>query len=204
MPRPKVSEERREEILKAFEACVVRKGLAETTLEDVAKESGYPRPLVRYFIGNRDKMVTCLIERILMRGEARFNRILKQNASSSNTKITNLLFDQIFSDNTTNIVIMELWHLSLRDEVLRLRLASVYRRIVSGVSALIKEDVTGKDAKRVSDVALAAVSLAFGTAFFKFIGLTANDPLRVRSRVENVIADINVKTASHFKNKELK
>lgn len=139
-----------------------------------------------------------------MRGEARFNRILKQNASSSNTKITNLLFDQIFSDNTTNIVIMELWHLSLRDEVLRLRLASVYRRIVSGVSALIKEDVTGKDAKRVSDVALAAVSLAFGTAFFKFIGLTANNPLRVRSRVENVIADINVKTASHFKNKELK
>jgi len=40
MARPRIGEERREQILKAFETCVVRKGLAKTTLADVADEAG--------------------------------------------------------------------------------------------------------------------------------------------------------------------
>ena len=75
MARPRIGAERREEILVAFEACVARKGLAKTTLVDVAEQAGQPRPLVRYFIGNRDAMVTALIDRLLERGEAQFRRL---------------------------------------------------------------------------------------------------------------------------------
>ena len=204
MPRPKISEERREEILKAFEACVVRKGFAETTLADVANEAGLPRPLVRYFIGNRDDMVTCLIERIFTRGEARLNVILHRKSSFTPADITNVLFDQIFADATTNAVIMELWHLAIHDEATKLRLASIYQRLVSEVSARIKGDSVGKDAERNFDMAFAAVSLAFGTVFFNFMGLTANDPSRIRSHVATVMAGVNVETASLSKRKQRK
>lgn len=204
MPRPKVSDERREEILKAFEACVVRKGIVETTLADVANEACLPRPLVRYFIGNRDDMVTCLIERIFARGESRLNMILSQKASFTPAQLTDLLFDQMFADDTTNIVIMELWHLSIRNEALRLRLASIYRRIVLEVSTRIKGDATSKDAKRTFDVALAAVSLAFGTSFFEYMGLTANDSHRIRSHVETVMAGVDAQTHIHSNTKRRK
>lgn len=185
MPRPKVSEERREEILTAFETCVVRKGFAETTLADVAHESGLPRPLVRYFIGNREDLVNCLIERILNRGETQLNIILKQTASLTPAQISDLMFDQIFADTTTNIVIMELWHLTIRDKALRLKLAAIYHRLVLEVAARIK----GSDANNSFDAALAVVSLAFGTAFFKYMGLTANDSALIRSHAETVMAE---------------
>lgn len=202
MARPKISEERREEILEAFETCVVRKGFVETTLDDVAREVGLPRPLVRYFIGNRDDMVNCLIERILARGEARMNVILSQNKSFTPADISDALFDQIFADGTTNIVIMELWHLSIRDEALRMRLASIYRRIVFEVSARIQGNAARKDANRALDVAFAAVSLAFGMSFFNFMGLSANDSSRIRSHVEAVIAGADVEANTHSSRKK--
>ncbi|MFD0390059.1 TetR/AcrR family transcriptional regulator [Tistrella bauzanensis] len=141
MGRPSVAEERREAILSAFEACVVRKGLAETTLADVAAEAGQPRPLVRYFIGNRDAMVGCLIDRLLARGEAQLALVREGAAAGTPDDLADLLFNRIFADKTTNMVIMDLWHLSLRDEALRVRLGTIYRRLVDHVAQAIARDM---------------------------------------------------------------
>ena len=118
MPRPNVSEERREAILQAFEACVVRKGIASTTLTDIAQEAGQARSLVRYFIGNRDDMVSCLIERLLARGEIQLNALKNRKAPVVVADLVDLLLDEVFADATTNIVIIELWQISLHDEAL--------------------------------------------------------------------------------------
>jgi AcrR family transcriptional regulator len=163
MARPTVGAERREEILSAFEACVVRKGLAKTTLSDVADEAGQPRPLVRYFIGNRDAMVTALIDRLLERGEAQL-RLLSRGSTTE--QAFEIVIDRIFADETTNMVMMELWHLSLRDAALRARLAAIYERVVFEIAALIEGPDTGGRA-------FSAVALAFGAAFFRHLGLGA-------------------------------
>ncbi len=193
MPRPKISDERREEILKAFEACVVRKGLTETTLEDVAVESGLPRSLVRYFIGNRDNMVNCLIERILNRGEKRAISFLNKISNPTPEQITDLMFDELLGDNTTSIIIMELWHLALRDDKLRIKLASVYHRLIDEVVNNIKDDSTNKETKKIFDVAFTATALAFGTALFNYMGLTGYDSSFIRSHVTKIITDIHDK-----------
>lgn len=170
MGRRKIGEERRTEILAAFETCVVRKGLAKTTLADVADEAGQPRSLVRYFIGNRDDMVDALIDRVLERGEAQFRELQKDGTAEQ-------LLAMVFSDETTNIVMMELWHTALRDAALRARLAAIYQRIILEVDGLNKG---GSD----RDSAYAAVSVAFGSAFFRHLGL---GPIRAG----------NVREASH-------
>lgn len=163
MARPRIGAERREEILAAFEACVVRKGLARTTLVDVAEQAGQPRPLVRYFIGNRDAMVTALIDRLLERGEAQLRQL---PTGSTAEQAIDFVLDQVFADETANIVIMELWHLSLRDAPLRARLAAIYERVVLEIAALI-------DGPDPHDRALCAVALALGAAFFRHLGLPA-------------------------------
>jgi len=170
MARPRIGDERRQEILSAFEACVVRKGFAKTTLTDVAEQAGQPRSLVRYFIGNRADMVNALIERLLEKGEAQF-RQLPRDGETRDT--LNQLLNAIFADDTSNIVIMELWHLALRDETLRKRLAAIYQRVMLEVAALVGEDAS-------SDNAHAAVSLAFGSAFFGHLGLAPNSPDNIR------------------------
>lgn len=171
MARPRIGTERREEILAAFEACVVRKGLAKTTLADVAEQAGQPRPLVRYFIGNRDTMVTALIDRLLERGEAHFRQLPKGGDAE---QAIDVVLERIFADVTTNIVIMELWHVSLRDAALRARLAAIYDRVIFEIAAMIDGPVP-------HDRAFAAVALVFGAAFFRHLGLRAPNPANVRA-----------------------
>ena len=55
MARPSVKEERREQILTAYEQCVARYGVEGATLDKVAEEAGLARPLIRHNIGNREE-----------------------------------------------------------------------------------------------------------------------------------------------------
>ena len=170
MGRRKIGEDRRAQILTAFEACVVRNGLARTTLADVAEQAGQPRSLVRYFIGNREHMVDALIDRILERGETQFRQLPQDGTAEQ-------LLDAVFADDTTNIVMMELWHMALRDAALRARLSAIYERVILEVAAR-----TGAGSDR--DRAFAAVSVAFGAAFFRHLGLvpTRFDSIRIASQ----------------------
>jgi len=62
--RPPRSEERRLQILEAFERCVARSGLEATTLDDVAREAGLKRAMIRHYVGNRDDLVRDAVEHL--------------------------------------------------------------------------------------------------------------------------------------------
>lgn len=165
MARPRKGEVRRGEILAAFEACVVRKGFAETTLADVAEAAGQPRSLVRHFIGNRDEMIEALIDRLLERARM---QVAQLPALETVDQVMSMLMERVFDDPTTNIVIMELWHVALRDPEVRDGLAEVYRSFIEWVTEAIAQDPDDAPAR---DRAFASVSLAFGSAFFRYLGL---------------------------------
>jgi AcrR family transcriptional regulator len=187
MARPRIGDERREEILAAFEGCVVHKGFAKTTLIDVAEAAGQPRALVRYFIGNRADMVSALIDRLLERGETQFRQLPKDGSAE---QALDIVLDRIFADETTNIVIMELWHLSLRDAALRARLAAIYDRVIFEIAALID----GPDPR---DRAFSAVAMAFGAAFFRHLGLGPSRAGHVRAASHRLLdVDDSIQTGA--------
>lgn len=64
MARPSVKEERQAEILAAFSRCIAKYGLAGSSLEKVAEESGIKRPLIRHFVGNRENLLALLEEQV--------------------------------------------------------------------------------------------------------------------------------------------
>lgn len=216
MARPSVKEERREEILTAFEDCVVRQGLANTTLADVAEAAGQPRSLVRYFLGNRDAMIGHLIERLLERGDhilATFSNTTGSASPTSPTSptepasvetLTARVMEKTFADPKVNAVIMELWHISVHDASLRPRVAAMYEAVVrevarqllalnaaSGASVAAQDLDTEAAAARTYeaayDAAYAAVALSFGSSFFKGLGLYPTAPARLRHSVLTVM-----------------
>lgn len=67
MPRPSLKETRSTELLEAFERCVARYGLDGSTLERISEEAAVGRPLLRHYLGNRDEMVSALLDHILMK-----------------------------------------------------------------------------------------------------------------------------------------
>ena len=63
MPRPSLKAERTEEILDAFERCILRDGIANTSLEQIAAEAKMKRSILRHYIGNRDQIILALYQR---------------------------------------------------------------------------------------------------------------------------------------------
>lgn len=65
MPRPSMAAQRKEEILDAFEECILQDSLETTSLEKLAEHAGMKRSILRHYIGNRDDIIVALSERYL-------------------------------------------------------------------------------------------------------------------------------------------
>lgn len=65
MPRKKLDEERIPQILDAFERCIVKYGLAQTSLERVAQEAGISRTTIHHYIGGREELIKAAYERFI-------------------------------------------------------------------------------------------------------------------------------------------
>ena len=190
MGRPKINEARREEILEAFERCVLQNGLANTSLEKVAVEAGLPRSLVRYFVGNREDMVSLLIERIVDRAQLALAELDSSDKEPAFSVILDFLFDGAFVSNTTNSIVDQLWQLAGTDEIVRAKLQDMYtilRDIL--VNGMKKEGLGNSKAQRTT-IAQLFLSLAYGEANFAWLGLTSQKENASRKMAETIIAPL--------------
>ncbi len=162
MPRPSIAVERREEILAAFEVCAVRKGLATTTLADVAEEAGLPRPLVRHFMGNRADMVTGLIERMMLRASGAIDAALEAAGEQRDEELLQIVLSKSFVDPITNRLMIQLWQQAWQDRKLQVQLEDVYRRCVEQ----IHDRVFSKPSQSSYELAYALAAMALGNAVF--------------------------------------
>ncbi|MBV1886797.1 MAG: hypothetical protein KUG61_06925 [Parvibaculaceae bacterium] len=172
MARAKVGDERRGQILAAFEACVVRDGLAKTTLQKVADEAVLPRSLVRYFIGNRDEMVNVLIDGMMARAEREMAEVYPAGKPMTARELVDFVFDSLFDNDTTNGVVSELWLLAQRDEAVKARLAKLYERMQDEIVSQMALAGFGRSKVARSRVAYGLMSLGYGDASYKFLAQT--------------------------------
>lgn len=192
MPRPKIDTERQGQIMRALEACVIRQGLAKTTLKDVAEEAGIARPLVRYFVGNRDQMITKLFDSIIERGEAQIAEREMREADMSVSVLMDLLFEDLFADETSNALIGELWYVAERDEAVGTKLAALYQRVRDRISDGLAREGLGATAAIRLDAAYALVALSYGQASFQAIGLPPRRKGSVRAQAQSIIESLKL------------
>ncbi len=188
MPRPKL--DREPQIMKALEACVLRQGLARTSLKDVAEEAGLPRPLVRHFVGNRDDMITKLFDGMISRGEAQLQQVQDGDAALSLDKCLDLLFDGVFANETSNALIGELWYLADRDAAIRARLAALYQRVCDLIVQALSAAGLGTGDQDRRDAAFALVSLSYGDAAFRDIGLRGPSRSAIRAQARAILTTL--------------
>jgi len=150
---------------------VVRKGLEKTTLEDIAQEAGQPRPLVRYFVGNRADLVSLLTERIVRRGEERLETLRKKRAQETEGDVVEWLFESFFSDDFSNRLVAELWHAAQRSDDLRRSVSEVYRRVLSEMAKHIARGEYGQRADTSRDTAYALFSASLGATVLRHLGV---------------------------------
>ena len=187
MPRPKIDAERRAHILDALETCAVRNGIAKTTLADVAREADLPRPLVRYFMGNRDDMIVKLFDKLLERGEEEFARHTDHKASPKMSDYLDFLFGEGVAKTSDNKLITELSYFAESNEQAREKLKGLYESICLKLAGQMKEDNIGRSNAARFDAAYAIFSLYYGYVTFRDVGLPPSNPGKLRKAADLIL-----------------
>lgn len=99
MARPEIKDDRREQILDAFEMCVARYGLEGATLGKTAEFAGLARPLIRHNVGNKEDLQEALVERFLTRSRQAMEALLLSLPKQNRLKT---LLDYLFDPRSAN------------------------------------------------------------------------------------------------------
>ena len=130
MGRKSLANERRQQILEAFEVCIRQYGLQGSSLEQIARQAGVKRSIIRHYIGNRDDLIEAAVARIINNYRQDLADAI-QNLSQ--TQIIPELLDYLFcykeGDERSHydILVNALWATQERDPRTHRLLLNLYR-----------------------------------------------------------------------------
>lgn len=171
MPRPAMKEERREQILQAFERCVARYGLEGATLERIAEEADLARALIRHNVGNREDLVAALVERFFKQSDEQWNSLIEvlPDQDSSRTLIE-YLFDTRYSDPQLVLLTEALIAAGAQDKALAKRLRDWIDQSLGMIANVLRQDVPDAEHERVEAAAAGILGIYFNVDSFALIG----------------------------------
>jgi AcrR family transcriptional regulator len=108
MPRPSMKDQRREEILDAFERSIGQVGLHGSSLEVIADEAGMQRSILRHYIGNRDEILEALAERVIARYRTETDELLDYIPNVNQAQaLVEILFDSSAATTAQGLAVGE-------------------------------------------------------------------------------------------------
>lgn len=173
MGRPSLQSERREQILDAFERCIIDFGIEGATLEKLAAYSGLARPLVRHHAGNREDLLEAVIERFFSRSEKLLGQIeaalVPERAAD---QLLELLF-QPYQDDVDYILVAEALIATARhDARLAARMWDWYGDFAEFVARQVRNQFPQAVEDDVREVATGITGIYFSADSFKPLGDT--------------------------------
>lgn len=162
MPRRSLRDQRREQILDAYEVCVARYGVEGASLERVAEEAGLARPLIRHNIGNREELLDALVARFEENSAESIRQLLAAlPAEKRLMTLIEWLFDPASADPTMVLVSNALTAAGAQDPKLARSMRAWTRDFVAEIAA-----VAATEHPAAEDEVIQAVAAGIASAFF--------------------------------------
>lgn len=162
MARPNVREERREQILDAYETCVARFGVEGASLEKVARQAGLARPLIRHNVGNRDDLLGALVDRFVSRSEQSVaDMIAALPPESASETLVDYLFDPALADPQLVLVAEALIAAGQNDPNLADRMRDWTEGFVAAVQSVLSDEYPQAKATDLDAVAAGLTGIYF-------------------------------------------
>jgi AcrR family transcriptional regulator len=168
--RPALTAQRRAQILDAFVALVAERGLEAVSLDDVAREAGVQRSVIRHFVGNRSDLIRGAIE-VLSERYAR--KILAEvGVRLSVGRMIRLLFSDRWNDDMAveDRAFDELLREATRDDDTKRRIKEMYDLLIAALAEGIVRERPGVARRAADDCAYAIVCLAEHNVAMRALG----------------------------------
>ncbi|MFT4639958.1 MAG: AcrR family transcriptional regulator [Verrucomicrobiales bacterium] len=198
MGRKDLSAKRIQQILDAFEACILKHGLDGSTLEVIAEEAKMKRSIIRHYIGNREDVLGMLIQRVLERERKSFPTTEVWQSMSQEEIVSVLLaelFDPPVDDQAyVNEMLKGLWMSCTTDNKTRTQLKSLYLEYRTGLELALAFAYPSAPRKAIVRCSLALLCLSDGYSSFCLIDLCPRSELvkSTKASARELISQMNL------------
>lgn len=175
MGRKSLAPERRAQILDAFEACLLRYGLENSTLERIAQRAGVKRQIIRHYFGNRDALVEALVGRILATYGEGYQKALEMPVPGDRLERLLGFFIhpepglEAHTDRLMNALIVA----SEYDSGTRARVQNVYQSVTDAIALELQHRYPVLDEQTCRGTAYSLLALIFGNSVLLSLGFPA-------------------------------
>jgi len=191
MGRKNLTEQRHEDILDAFEKCLIKYGLEESTLERVAQEAGKSRNIIRHYIGNREDLIAAFVERVLSRIKQVSEEIL---ANTPKQKLIPNVLDFLFEERKTDAppdlgerMLGGMWHIREQSPKVQQALLNFYQEFEKILTDGLKHLYTDVPLKKCQEVAYSIICLAETNWVLGSVGVDVSHTRMARRSAEYLL-----------------
>lgn len=190
MGRKSLAHERAEQILDAFERCIIKHGFEASSLEKIAEEAGVKRSLIRHYLGNRDDLTEALIKRIL-KHEADLTKEAHEHLSPKDLKkgLLNYLFFDYLDAKSKHIEILlkALWKSVDQDKRIKALLQNLYQQGELEIKETLELIYPNASKKNLSNVAYGLLCLSEGVDNTQMLGFDPKKAKGIKSLAETLL-----------------
>jgi len=189
MGRKDLSDVRRNQILDAFELCIIESGLFGTTLTTVAEKANINRGQIHQYIGDRDALLSALVERLIESYRQEFSKYLGAFRKKPNLdNILEYFFDEWGRvDSNDDVIIDALVAESAHNSYLQKLVFGAYLIMENELATVLHELHPKASLDRCKSVAYAIMSMAYGSSTMMWLGFDRTRLPEVQSLIKIMI-----------------
>lgn len=170
MGRKSLKKERTKQIIDAFEFCIIKYGLATSSLPKIAQQAGVQLSGIHHHIGNRNDLIKVMLDRFVERYSESFEVFCNQRKNTLNGFIS-FLFGNFSETSEDHIIFDELFNLSSRDPYVKGLLNGLYKNFINRFTNIIEEAHPNATRKKCQKTAAVIISLWFGHLSMMSVGI---------------------------------
>ena len=191
MGRKSLAAERKEDILNAFEQCILERGIEGTSFQHIAQVLGVDRKMISHYFGNREALVDAMTQRIDNGFNSRMNEALANlEQSASIIELVETFYDQNESNEHTEILWAEITAYATRSEAVRDRLRQSYDNMLWSVGEALKRDYPDAPQKGFQTAVYTIAILLERSPMFEWLGVKGASVKPVKAAIEKVLESL--------------
>jgi TetR/AcrR family transcriptional repressor of bet genes len=189
MGRPSLQAKRTHEIVLAASRCIASHGVSGATLELIAKESGFSRGHIRYYVGNRDQLIDLVVQNALEPYRNQFAGLAGLPGGPERVNaLLDFLFGEGFQVSGDYRLFNALFQEVQRDRRLHDQMQVNYRQMQRSIEDTLVASIEGASRSECRLVAFALLCLTLGITDLALLSI-ADDGQDMALEVANSLVE---------------
>jgi AcrR family transcriptional regulator len=189
--RRSLADERSAQILDAVQVCLVKYGLAETTLHRIAQEAGVATTIIRHYLGDKQAVIRAAVERSLR--NVRDAMLEATEGAPPDKRLAvqlDVIFDRRLAVPEINQIVDELVAASYFDPFTLAQLRVLYRQLQAGLRAALEQAFPVADPRQVDIAAHGLLALGHAGATFGWLDFDTDHYRKLRAAADALVATL--------------